>query len=151
MSPEIEYDNGTPIAITWRKGEDPIAFLTAEHEERFEIDDRRILTFDGESTAPIVPRAPFVGMGCTVYSYSDRDAATVIEVHPSGKRVTVQLDRATRTDSNGMSECQSYTYERDPEGERIVFTRRASGQWTTARGTKDLGLGMRRTYHDYSY
>ena len=38
-----------------------------------------------------------VGMGCTVLSWTDRHAATVIKVTP--KTITVQRDKATRTDA----------------------------------------------------
>lgn len=149
MSVEIEYDNGTPVAISWALGDNPIAFLVSEHEERYEIDLRHLLSFDGERTAPIKPRAPFVGMGCTITLATDREAATVIEV--GDKRIRVQVDRSERTDENGMSECQSYSYTRDPGGEVYTFVRKRSGAWVSVGGSKTLTLGVRRSYHDYSY
>lgn len=59
---------------------------------------------------------PKVGDGATLQMYTDRHACTVIAVSPSGKQVTLQEDTATRTDKNGMSECQSYTFARNPNG-----------------------------------
>ena len=54
--------------------------------------------------------APAVGMGVTILGWSDRHAATIVEVSPDGKRVGIVRDVATRTDSNGMSESQSYSF-----------------------------------------
>jgi hypothetical protein len=43
--------------------------------------------------------------------------------------VEVREDRAIRTDSNGLSESQTYTYEPNPNGERHWFRRRKNGIW----------------------
>ncbi len=96
---------------------------------------------------PRVP-APTVDMPCTVCWQNDRKAATVIAVSPTGSKVTVREDKATRTDKNGMSDSQQYTYERDPAGARHVFHRRSNGSYQT-RG-KRLSLGERSSYHDFS-
>lgn len=156
MSAWIEYDNGTPVAITWRTN-DPECLddvLAEEHEERYAIDhgSTELIThgIGRLFRAKIVERAPFVGMGCTVLYATDRAAATVIEV-VSPTRVRVQLDRSERTDENGMSECQNYAYERDPAGEVFTFVRKRSGAWVSAGRSKTLTLGVRRSYHDYSY
>lgn len=101
---------------------------------------------------------PEVGMAATVLSYTDRHPATVIAV---GKVVTVQEDKAKRTDANGMSECQSYDYARNPEGRvwhfrrlkdgwREVYQRPETGRWCKADGA-GLGLGYREKYHDFSF
>lgn len=73
-----------------------------------------------------------VGDGATIIMYSDRHACTVIEA--SEKRVTVQRDKATRTDNNGICDSQSYSYERDPNGatrtarpRHLRFARMANG------------------------
>lgn len=94
---------------------------------------------------------PAVGMPCTICWITDRKAATVIAVSPTGAKVTVREDKATRTDKNGMSESQSYTYERDPVGAEHVFHRQANGSYRSASQGKRLVLGERRSYHDYSY
>ena len=90
---------------------------------------------------------PKVGMGATVVMYSDRHAATIIKVTPC--TVTVQRDKAKRTDQNGMSESQSYAYEPDPKGDVTVFRKTKRG-W---RGPMNRGLviGDRDEYYDYSF
>lgn len=92
---------------------------------------------------------PVVGMACTVCWVTDRSAATVIAVSRTGAKVTVREDRATRTDTNGMSECQDYTYEPDPNGTQLTFYRRGNGSY--GMGGMRLVLGHRRSYHDYSF
>lgn len=104
---------------------------------------------------------PEVGMGCTLTSYSDRHAATIIKVEHA--RITVQMDKAIRTDTNGMSDCQSYRYERDPDGQQIVFRLGQKGQrWRESylnktgrfvfvEGGKGLLIGHRDHYHDYCF
>jgi len=72
--------------------------------------------------APIIDPVitPKVGDGATLQCWSDRHACTVIAVSESGKRITLQEDTATRTDNNGRSECQSYTFARNPSGKTHV-------------------------------
>lgn len=54
-----------------------------------------------------------------------RHAGTVIKV--TRCTVTVQEDKAIRTDTNGMSESQTYTYEPDPKGAVHVFRKTKNG------------------------
>ena len=100
-------------------------------------------------------RSPFVGNAATVYWWSDSKAGTIIEVSPSGKRITVQLDKSIRTDSNGMSDCQDYRYERDPNGPTYKFSLRKNGRWIViGHETRDgvgCSIGSRHTYHDFSF
>jgi len=93
-------------------------------------------------------RRPSVGDACTVCYIADRHAATVIAVSPSGSKVTVQEDKATRTDGNGVSQTQIYTYERDPKGKVHVFYRRAHGY---AQDGIALRLGEREEFYSYEY
>ena len=92
-----------------------------------------------------------VGDGVTITMFSDRHAATVIDVSPSGKTVTVREDTAIRTDTNGMSDAQEYRYERNLEGAEQTF------RWSTKRkkfsgGSRGGGLiGGRKHYYDYSF
>lgn len=99
--------------------------------------------------------APEVGMGATILMWSDRKAATVIAVSKSGKSLTVQYDKAIRTDSYGMSDAQSYRYERNPEGATAEYTKRKNGQWVRkgdpVKGGQRLGLGYRDHHYDYSF
>ena len=97
---------------------------------------------------------PEVGDGATICYRSDTHAATIIAVSKSGKRVTVQRDVATRTDSNGMSESQSYEYTPNIDGEVETFSLRKNGRWVkkgeAVNGT-GLMFGVRREYFDYSW
>jgi len=106
---------------------------------------------------------PKVGMGATILSWTDRHAGTVVDVTAFGDRILIQADRATRADSNGMSESQTYTYERNPKGAVYTFKRDATGRWVEYRvnertgrynkikGGHGLLLGHRDAYHDYSF
>ena len=90
---------------------------------------------------------PEVGMGVTILHWTDRSVGTIVKV--TRTQVHVQEDKATRTDSNGMSESQSYNYERDPQGTVTVFR-------LTKRGYRNncgngLSVGHRAAYHDYSF
>jgi hypothetical protein len=104
-----------------------------------------------------VEKKPGVGKGATICYYSDRVPCTIVEV---GKNhVVVQEDRYTRTDSNGMSESQSYTYERNPEGAIKTFKRtRKFKDFFTDNGRAKYGeygcslrIGNRERYFDFSF
>ena len=69
-------------------------------------------------------RTPEVGEGATVLHWTDREAATVTEVYPGGLKFRVRVDKATRTDSNGMSDAQTYAYESDPNGREYLVVKR---------------------------
>lgn len=99
-------------------------------------------------------RAPEVGMGCT-YSYTnDSYAATVVAVNAKKTKVTVQGDRAIRTDSNGLSEAQSYRYSPDVNGSLKTFTLRKDGGWwpegDPIGSHPRLSLGKRDSYRSPS-
>jgi hypothetical protein len=106
-----------------------------------------------------------VGDGATVCSYTDRSAGTIIKVweHRGKQFFTVQLDIATRTDSNGMSDVQSYSYQADPNGVSYTYRYNAkkgkwegvmqntdSNRWVVC-GPGNIIIGTRRHYHDYSF
>jgi len=108
---------------------------------------------------------PVVGMGATICHWTDRSglrgstrsawihmgaACTIIAVL-STKKVVVQEDHAKRTDSNGMSESQTYAYERNPEGSTYTFTLRANGRWCQEGQTSLAIIGGRHKYHDFSF
>lgn len=92
-----------------------------------------------------------VGMGATVCGWSDRHAATVIGVSASGYKITVQRDKAVRTDANGMSEAQNYSYERDPNGAIQTFYRNSDGRYANRTKGGRLVLGQRNEYYDYGF
>lgn len=93
--------------------------------------------------------APVIGMAATVCMFTDRQAATVTAVSATGYKVTVQEDTNLRADANGMSESQTYTYTRNPDGRVHVFYRAADGAYRNRGG--GLVLGHRNSYHDYSF
>lgn len=94
--------------------------------------------------------APTVGMGCTITMYSDRRAATVIEIK-SPYRIVIQCDNAKRIDNNGMSDSQDYAYTPNPLGKKAVFTKRRDGRWKELKGSDGLRLGSRDEYYDFSF
>jgi len=91
---------------------------------------------------------PEVGMGATELCYTDRHAFTIIAVSASGKTITVQRDNATRADSHGMSDCQSYTYSADPNG--AIYELRLTKKGYAHKGTP-FTIGCRREHYDYSF
>jgi hypothetical protein len=60
-------------------------------------------------------------MGATEICWSDRHAYTITEVI-NDKKIVVQQDKATRTDTNGMSDAQSYAFSPDPNGSKRTLT-----------------------------
>lgn len=94
------------------------------------------------------PATPKVGDGATKLGWSDRRAYTVVEVL-SEKKVVIQRDKATRTDGLGMSDAQSYSYERDPSGSKETVTLSKGGQWKA--GASVVGMGYRSEYYDFSF
>lgn len=106
--------------------------------------------------APAAPVAPAPGVGATIVMYSDRHAATIVEVSASGKTVTVQQDTATRTDTNGMSDCQTYTFAPNPAAPLQVFTLRSTGRYVpkgvpTKSAGMSLAIGTRQEHYDFSF
>ena len=107
----------------------------------------------GENGAATVPA---VGDGATIMHYSDRSAATVTKVTTSRRGVVtvfVKGDTATRTDSNGMSEMQDYTFTPNPDAAEIaVKLRKHNGRkvWRTAGGA-GIAFGHRGAYHDFTF
>lgn len=104
-------------------------------------------------------------MGATIMCWTDRHAATIINVTKLATTVIwVREDKAKRTDKNGLSESQSYDYAPDPAGRLYTFRQRADGSWEqvvvnakTGRlnkvegGGHGLRIGSRDHYHDFSF
>lgn len=90
-----------------------------------------------------------VGMGATELCYTDRHPFTVIEIK-SPCRILVQEDTAIRTDDNGMSESQTYTYERNPNGEIRELIKTKKG-WKEFKEDTRFLIGYREEYYDYSF
>jgi hypothetical protein len=101
-----------------------------------------------------IPVTPEIGMGATRLGWSDRNAFTVIDIL-SPKEIRVQRDRANRIDNNGMSDCQTWEFQRDPEGSIYHLTLRSNGSWAQkGLGRKNSDgwvVGMRDEYFDFSF
>ena len=110
-----------------------------------------INTITGSSTEPEV------GMGATFLMWSDRHAMTIVEVirFKSGARagqvrtVRAQQDIARRTDSNGMSDSQTYEFTRDFSGTVRTFTVNKRGEFVGAGGR--LAVGFRDEHFDFTF
>lgn len=93
---------------------------------------------------------PEVGMGVTVYGWTDRHAGTISRVSASGRTFWFRHDKATRTDNGGMTECQTYTFEPQPDApEYRVYKTKHKGWYSRKVGK--IGIGHRSAYHDYSF
>ena len=104
-----------------------------------------------------------VGDGCTYYLWSDSYACTVIK--KTAKTITIQRDKATLDPSfkpewvaGGFAahctnaEDQSYTYERNPNGEIYVchWSEKEGRYRTGSDGSIKIGVG-RHEYYDYNF
>lgn len=103
---------------------------------------------------------PEIGMGATILMWSDRKPATITEVlrYKSGPKkgqiraVKTRADRAIRTDSNGMSDAQSYRFEPMLDVPESTWTLRKDGSFRK-QGDQytQLAIGFRDAYYDYSF
>lgn len=95
----------------------------------------------------LTPVTAQVGGGASLCWWSDRTACTIIK--KTAKTITIQADRAQRTDDNGMSESQTYTYTADPEGSTYVC------RWSDKRNryiwNGQAIINGRHEYYDYSF
>ena len=118
------------------------------------------------SRATIGQPEPKVGMGVTMLCWTDRHPGTIFRVFTLGKKnpatcVEVRSDKYQRTDANGMSESQDYTYTTTPSGAKSFYRQEADGSWQEVReneskrwvkaGGKGLVIGKREKYHDFSF
>lgn len=91
--------------------------------------------------------SPQIGMGCTVLMWTDRQAATIIDMTPC--TVLVQYDKVTPL-HKGMTDSQNWHCERDPNGTKRVFRLTKNG-WVNRKEGGTLMIGHRNHYHDYSF
>lgn len=111
---------------------------------------------------------PEVGMGATICHYTDRSAATVVAVRREDgeiREIDVRGDKATRTDTNGVSDAQSYSYEPgDPDKpvqtwrydskgrlRQVYLDGNGRRRMSSVSDGPKLALGIRDTYYDYSF
>lgn len=89
---------------------------------------------------------PIKGMGATIYMYSDRLPATVIDISASGKTVTLRED--------DVAEWKNYygvTFAPNRDGRTWTARKRANGTWRTLKSGEGVTLGMRAAYRDPSF
>lgn len=103
---------------------------------------------------------PELGMGVTMYGWSDRHSGTIVHVSENRKEIIVRGDRSVRMDKNGMSECQQYKFYQvtpvgQPEKLGSIYTLRKNGRWILAGDNlhkgQALSLGSRDEYYDFSF
>jgi hypothetical protein len=108
---------------------------------------------------------PVVGMGATILLWTDRHAATIVEVSKDKQGRTiigVQEDDAKRTDSNGFSESQTYDYTRNTRSPVRYWRLNDKGFWEAIRKNEETGrwnkfdgngikIGVREQYWDPSF
>lgn len=87
---------------------------------------------------------PEVGQGCTIYYYTDRDAATVIEVK-SPTRIVIQEDDVEFDESGYASKITQ-----NPEGKKHEVIKTKKG-WKILKRTTRVRLGFREPYYDWSF
>ena len=102
-------------------------------------------------TTSDAPPEPSIGMGATINHWSDRTAATIIQITHNSKRLVLQADKATRVDNNGMSDSQQYTYEPDPSGQIYIATKRKDGTYRVIGSKQRVTLGIRSYHYDFSF
>lgn len=104
-----------------------------------------------------------IGSGATVSLWSDRHACTVIDFDDRKQIITVQRDNAVRADKNGMSDCQSWEYSANENGQIYRFKMK-DGKWRqmyknekgnlVLRKPSDsdrLTVGFRNEYYDFTF
>jgi len=98
--------------------------------------------------------APEIGMGCTILGWTDRHAATIIEIEKDGKRIGIRQDIAARVDKNGMSESQDYEYS-PGNGAVRYYTLRKNGRYVhegeALKNGETIAVGFRREYYDFCF
>jgi hypothetical protein len=112
---------------------------------------------------------PVVGMGATVHGYSDSRAYTVVKVSASGKKVTLQRDKAALLNGVNSGEqdalqfspggfcghtsgTQRYSYEKDTNGQTLSATFRKNGKWVVSGTTSErVSLDKRSEHYDFNF
>lgn len=85
-----------------------------------------------QSLAVIGQPEPEVGQGATILSWTDRYAATVVNVFTVGKSLYVQVthDESKVVDGSQQDGSAEYEYTSRPDGHRVTFVRESNGTWT---------------------
>jgi len=111
---------------------------------------------------------PEVGMGATILSWTDRNAATIVAVKPPDSKryeyeIELTYDHARCVSGSSFDGTAIYEYEPDPKGGRILYVKkRDTGEWVRARRSPKTGrtvlergaglrIGERNSYRDPSF
>lgn len=97
-----------------------------------------------------------VGDAATISIGSDRYAATVIEVSPSGHQIKLRHDKTVGTKPNMFTEDQSYICVENKNGEveKATLRKQQDGAYSfsiAGKGWKHVTLGVKRPYRDPSF
>jgi hypothetical protein len=99
--------------------------------------------------------APVVGLGATILAWTDRRAATITEVSPSGKRIGVVEDIATAKHKGMTDPGQEWDLQPGNPQHIKYFSLRKNGAWVregeTAKGGQRISLGHKSHFYDYSF
>lgn len=139
---------GSPASVKYQRILDDLWYKQRMLELRMHIERNRELD---------------VGDGCTYHLWSDSYACTVIK--KTKKTITIQRDKATLSPdfkpewiAGGFAahctnaEDQSYTYERNPNGEIYVchWSEKEGRYRSGSDGSIKIGVG-RHEYYDYNF
>lgn len=111
---------------------------------------------------------PKVGMGVTINYYTDRRAATIVDVSPGGGHFWLVEDKqqllnhpssgepdALQCSPGGfaahISGKQRWHTEPDPDGVKRKVTLRKNGKWGLVGETTMVILGVRSPHYDYNF
>ncbi len=115
-----------------------------------------------ERTAEGLRLVPQIGMGATVYGYSDTYAYEIVEISESGKTITLREMRAERDPTwtpnvipGGFAgHCvnnreQRWTLTPNPEGRTTKARLTKGGRYTI--GGRAIGVGQASMFYDYNF
>ena len=99
---------------------------------------------------------PSTEKGCTEVMWSDRHAWFINSVSEDGKTIEIERPKVVRTDSNDMSECQTYDFQRRDNPIKYTLRFAYKGWWVlNSEGKRHRKMrldfhGMSE-YFDYSF
>src|SRR5262245_17766332 len=89
---------------------------------------------------------PEVGMGATIYLWSDRLPGTITKVSPSGKTIEITEDEVTTWENHYGKE-----FAANPNGRTFTARLKPNGTWRTLKSSNGVSLGNRAAYRDPSF
>jgi hypothetical protein len=94
---------------------------------------------------------PEVGMAATILMHSDRHAATVVAVSPSGKTISIQQDDAKVIKGSTQDGSAEYEYTRNDKSYIMKARQDKQGRWRECGGRSGILLGHREEHYDPSF